>query len=110
MTAVAAAQPRARVRPAPAWPSYRFELIKLLAQWPVRLGLLACWLGPALLVAIISQQGSLPSDTVFGRWVGQTGWLGSLVVLTVSCRVVLPLGASLVAGGGVVPGDPAVTS
>jgi ABC-2 type transport system permease protein len=98
MTAAAAAQPRARVRPAPAWPSYRFELIKLLAQWPIRLVLLACWLGPALLVAVISQQSSLPSDTVFGRWMGQTGWAGSLVVLSFSCSWVLPLLTSLVAG------------
>jgi ABC-2 type transport system permease protein len=78
--------------------SYRFELVKLLAQWPVRLALAACWLGPALLVAVISGQSSLPSDTVFGRWMSQTGWAGSLVVLTFSCSWVLPLLTSLVAG------------
>jgi ABC-2 type transport system permease protein len=88
----------APARPAPVGRSYRFELVKLLAQWPVRLGLLACWLGPALVVAIISQQSSLPSDTVFGRWMGQTGWSGSLVVLTFSCSWLLPLLTSLVAG------------
>src|SRR4051812_7518409 len=96
MTATAIAQPRAR--PTSVRRGYRFELVKLLAQWPVRLGLLACWLGPALLVAIISQQSTLPSDTVFGRWMGQTGWAGSLVVLTFSCSWVLPLLTSLVAG------------
>ena len=37
-------------------------------------------------------------DTVFGRWMGQTGWAGSLVVLTFSCSWVLPLLTSLVAG------------
>jgi ABC-2 type transport system permease protein len=88
----------ADARPAPVGRRYRFELVKLLAQWPVRLGLLACWLGPALVVAIISGQSSLPSDTVFGRWMGQTGWAGSLVVLTFSCSWVLPLLTSLVAG------------
>lgn len=77
---------------------YRFELTKLLAQWPVRMALLACWLGPALLVAVISRQSSLPSDTVFGRWMGQSGWAGPLVVLTFSCSWVLPLLTSLVAG------------
>src|SRR4051812_12627512 len=82
----------------PVWRGYRFELIKLLAQWPIRLALLACWLGPALLVAIISQQSSLPSDTVFGRWMNQTGWAGALVVLTFCCSWVLPLLTSLVAG------------
>src|SRR5947208_6054395 len=90
--------PRAGTRPAPAWRSYRFELIKLLARWPIRLALLACWLGPAVLVAVISRQGSLPSDTVFGRWMGQSGWAGTLVVLTFSCSWVLPLLTSVVAG------------
>lgn len=98
MTAAAVSLPSAGARPAAVWPCYRFELVKLLAQWPIRLALLVCWLGPALLVAIISQQGSLPSDTVFGRWMGQTGWAGSLVVLTFCCSWVLPLLTSLVAG------------
>jgi ABC-2 type transport system permease protein len=97
-TAAATALPRAHVRPAPAWRSYRFELIKLLAQWPIRLALVACWLGPALIVAVISQQSSLPADTVFGRWMSQTGWAGSLVVLSFSCTWILPLLTSLVAG------------
>ena len=56
MSAAAVTLPRARARPAPVWPCYRFELVKLLAQWPIRLVLLGCWLGPALLVAVISQQ------------------------------------------------------
>jgi ABC-2 type transport system permease protein len=77
---------------------FRFELVKLLAQWPIRLAFLACWVGPALLVTVISRQSTLPSDTVFGRWMGQTGWAGSLVVLSFSCSWVLPLLASLVAG------------
>jgi ABC-2 type transport system permease protein len=98
MTTAAATLGRAEARTAPAWPSYRFELIKLLAQWPIRLALLACWLGPALLVAVISRQSSLPADTVFGRWMSQTGWAGSLVVLSFSCSWILPLLTSLVAG------------
>ena len=98
MTTAAVTLPRAETRPAPAWRSYRFEVIKLLAQWPIRLALLACWLAPALLVAAVSQQSSLPADTVFGRWMSQTGWAGPLVVLSFSCSWVLPLLTSLVAG------------
>jgi len=98
VTAAAVALPQAAARPALVGRAYRFELLKLLAQWPVRLALAACWLGPALLVAVISRQSSLPSDTVFGRWMGQTGWAGALVVLTFSCSWVLPLLTSLVAG------------
>ncbi|HEX5192284.1 MAG TPA: hypothetical protein VFW09_05725 [Solirubrobacteraceae bacterium] len=98
MTAGAIALPRPGAPPAPVRRGYRFELTKLLAQWPVRLALLACWLGPGLIVAVISHQSSLPSDTVFGRWMHQTGWAGPLVVLAFSGSWVLPVLASLVAG------------
>jgi len=77
---------------------YRFELVKLLAQWPVRLLILACWIGPALAVAAISQQSSLPADTLFGRWMHATGWAGPLVVLGFAGSWVLPLLTSVVAG------------
>lgn len=83
---------------APALRGYRFELVKLVVQWRVRLLLVACWLCPAVFVAAVSRQSSLPSDTVFGRWMGQTGWAGSLVVLSFCCTWVLPLVTSLIAG------------
>jgi ABC-2 type transport system permease protein len=98
VSTAAATLPRAGARPAPTWRGYRFELLKLLAQWPIRAALLACFLAPALLVAVISRQSSLPADTVFGRWMSQTGWAGSLVVLSFSCSWILPLLTSLVAG------------
>lgn len=99
--AAAVALPEERAAPARRAPlarAYRFELVKLLAQWPVRLVLLACCLGPALFVAVVSRQSSLPTDTVFGRWMGQTGWAGPLVILSFACSWVLPLLTSLVAG------------
>jgi ABC-2 type transport system permease protein len=98
VTAAAVTLRRADRRPVPTWRGYRFELIKLLAQWPIRLALVACWLGPALLVAVISHQTSLPADTLFGRYMSQTGWAGPLVVLSFSGTWVLPLLTSLVAG------------
>lgn len=98
MTAIAVARPSTGSRPTAVLRGYRFELVKLLAQWRIRLVLLACWVGPALLVAVMSTQSSLPSDTVFGRWMGQTGWAGSLVALSFCCSWVLPLVTSLVAG------------
>lgn len=98
MTTAAVTLPRSGIRPAPIWRNYRFELTKLLAQWPIRLALLACWVGPALLVAAISSQSSLPNDTLFGRWMNQTGWAGPLVVLSFSANWVLPLLTCLVAG------------
>ncbi len=98
MTATSVATPRAAARPARLRQGYHFELVKLLAPWRIRAVLAACWLGPALLVAVISQQSTLPTDTVFGRWMGSTGWAGSLVVLSFCCSWVLPLLTSLVAG------------
>jgi len=77
---------------------YRFELVKLLSQWRVRLLVLACWIGPAVFVAGVSQQSSLPVDTLFGRWMHATGWAGPLVVLGFSGTWALPLLTSIVAG------------
>lgn len=96
--AAAVALPRAATPQTPIWRTYRFELVKLLAQWPIRLLLVACCLGPALFVVVVSQQSSLPTDTVFGRWMGQTGWAGPLVILAFACSWGLPLLTSLVAG------------
>ncbi|MCU1668083.1 MAG: transporter permease [Blastococcus sp.] len=95
---VTVAPARVAARPAPALRGYRFELLKQFVQWRIRLLLLACWLGPAVFVAAVSRQSSLPSDTPFGRWMGQTGWAGSLVVLSFCCTWVLPQLTSLVAG------------
>jgi ABC-2 type transport system permease protein len=78
--------------------AYRFELVKLLSQWRVRLLIVACWLAPALFVAVISQQASLPVDTLFGRWMHATGWAGPLVILGFSGSWALPLLTSLIAG------------
>jgi ABC-2 type transport system permease protein len=77
---------------------YRFELVKLLSQWRVRLLILACWVGPGIAVAVVSQQSSLPADTLFGRWMHVTGWAGALVVLGFAGNWVLPLITSVVAG------------
>jgi ABC-2 type transport system permease protein len=77
---------------------YRFELVKLVSQWRIRLIVVACWLAPAAFVAVVSQQSSLPADTLFGRWMHATGWAGALVMLGFSGMWALPLLTSLVAG------------
>ncbi|MFJ5301170.1 ABC transporter permease [Streptomyces sp. NPDC088350] len=78
--------------------SYRFELVKLVSQWRIRLLVLACWVAPALFVAGVSRQSTLPSDTLFGRWMHATGWAGPLVMLGFAGSWALPLLTSLVAG------------
>jgi ABC-2 type transport system permease protein len=85
-------------RPVPLRRAYRFELVKLLSQWRVRLVVLACLVAPAGYTAIVSRQSSLPTDAVYGRWMGQSGWAGSLVVLVFLGTILLPLLTSLVAG------------
>ncbi|KUM99551.1 ABC transporter permease [Streptomyces yokosukanensis] len=77
---------------------YRFELVKLVSQWRIRLLVLACWIAPALFVAAVSQQSTLPADTLFGRWMLATGWAGPLVILGFSGTWALPLLTSVVAG------------
>jgi ABC-2 type transport system permease protein len=96
--APAAAAPPAAARPVSVTRAYRFELLKLFSPWRVRLLILACWLGPGLLVAGINQQSTLPSDTLFGRWMHATGWAGPLVTLGFAGAWALPLLTSVVAG------------
>lgn len=77
---------------------YRFELIKLTSQWRLRAVFLACLIVPALYTAVVSAQTSLPADSVYGRWMNQSGWAGSLVILVFMGTLVLPLLTSVVSG------------
>jgi ABC-2 type transport system permease protein len=85
-------------RRAPVYRGYRFELVKLVSQWRIRLLVLACWIAPAVFVAGVSRQSTLPVDTLFGRWMHATAWAGPLVLLGFSGTWALPLLTSLVAG------------
>lgn len=76
----------------------RFELLKLLTSWRTRGLLLICLAVPGLFIAAVSTQSTLPSDTVFGRWMLASGWADSLVVLAFSCTWVLPLLTAVIAG------------
>ena len=77
---------------------YRLEAVKLASQWRVRLLMAACWVVPGVFVAAVGQQSTLPTDTLFGRWMHATGWAGPLVVLGFSGTWALPLLTSVVAG------------
>ena len=99
MTATIAAPPSATApHRAGVARGYRFELVKLLSLWRVRLLIAAAWLGPAVVVAAAAKQGMLPSDTPFGRWLHATGWAAPLVGLGFSGTWALPLLTSVVAG------------
>jgi ABC-2 type transport system permease protein len=98
MSAIVVAEPVAPARRVSVARGYRFELVKLVSQWRIRLLVLACWVAPALFVAGVSGQSTLPSDTLFGRWMHATGWAGPLVMLGFAGSWALPLLTSLVAG------------
>ncbi|MEU4673736.1 ABC transporter permease [Amycolatopsis sp. NPDC023774] len=99
MTATLDAPPApVTTRPASVGRGYRFELVKLVSQWRIRLLVLACWIAPALFVGAVSQQSDLPVDTLFGRWMNATGWAGPLVMLGFAGSYALPLLTSVVAG------------
>jgi ABC-2 type transport system permease protein len=98
MTALAVDTPVPLAPPAPVTRCYRFELVKLFAQWRVRVLVLVCWIVPAIVVAAVSQQSSLPVDWLFGRWMSATGWAGALVLLGFAGTYALPLLTCIVAG------------
>ncbi|MFF4900838.1 ABC transporter permease [Streptomyces sp. NPDC001068] len=97
-TTHATGQAPAAARRVPVARGYRFELVKLVSQWRIRLLVFACWIVPALFVAGVSRQSTLPSDTLFGRWMHATGWAGPLVMLGFAGIWALPLLTSVVAG------------
>ncbi|MFE7217098.1 ABC transporter permease, partial [Streptomyces sp. NPDC057611] len=98
MTATATPERATGARRVPVARAYRFELVKLVSQWRIRLLVLACWIVPALFVAAVSLQSTLPSDTLFGRWMHATGWAGPLVMLGFAGTWALPMLTSVVAG------------
>ncbi|MGW1982611.1 ABC transporter permease [Streptomyces collinus] len=98
MTATVADGNVATARPVSVARGYRFEMFKLVAQWRIRLLVLACWLTPGLFVAAVGGQSTLPVDTLFGRWMHATGWAGPLVTLGFAGTWALPLLTSVVAG------------
>jgi ABC-2 type transport system permease protein len=98
MTATITEPDAPAARPVSVARGYRFELVKLVSQWRIRLLVLACWIAPGLFVAAVSQQSSLPTDTLFGRWMNATGWAGPLVMLGFAGLYALPLLTSVVAG------------
>jgi ABC-2 type transport system permease protein len=75
-----------------------WELRKLLAQTRVRIAVAVCALGPPLLALVLSQQPGTPKDTLFGRYVHDSGFALPLVVLGFAATWAFPLMTSIVAG------------
>lgn len=76
----------------------RVEFSKLLAQLPLRVLLAASVLVPVVFALGMRVSGVRPSDTLFGRWAGTTGFATSLFVLDWTAAWGVAVGAGLLAG------------
>ncbi len=82
----------------PLWLTYQWELEKLTAQFRTRLALLSVVAGPVLFAVGLKFATDVPADTLFGRWVGDSGFAIPLVVLGFAGAWGFPLLTCLVAG------------
>jgi ABC-2 type transport system permease protein len=74
------------------------ETTKLAAQWKVRLVLIACVAGPFAFAAALRLQSALPTDTLFGRAIDESGFAVPLVILGFAALWAFPAVASIVGG------------
>jgi ABC-2 type transport system permease protein len=78
--------------------SYRWEITKLAAQARTRASLAACLIAPFIFVFLLDRQDRVPKDTLFGRFVHDSGYATPLMLLGFAAQWVFPLLTSLVAG------------
>lgn len=76
----------------------RWELTKLAAQGRARWTLLICLLAPILIVLIVNAQQRPPKDSLYGRFIHESGFAVALLVLGFAAQWLLPLLTALVAG------------
>lgn len=100
--AVAAPQP-APTEPATPTPrllgaAVATELSRLRRQTRVRLMLGVCLLAPVAFALVVGLTGTLPADTLYGRWLTESGAALPLVVLAFAASWAFPLLGSVIAG------------
>ena len=76
----------------------RVEGTKIAAQAKTRILVAACVIGPFAFAAAMQLQSSVPSDTLFGRSVNESGYAASLVVLGFAGLWAFPVLTSVVGG------------
>ncbi len=74
------------------------EMAKLSAQLRARVLVAACVLGPVVFVGGEAVQSGVPADTLFGRWIHESGFAVSLLALGFCSQWVIPLLIGGVAG------------
>ena len=77
---------------------YRVESRKLLAQNRLRSVLGILLVAPWIFILLINHQDRLPLETLYGRYLKDTGYATPLAILVYASQWVLPLIAALLAG------------
>jgi ABC-2 type transport system permease protein len=77
---------------------YRVECRKLLAQPRVRSVLAVLLIAPWIFIGLLLHQDRLPLETLYGRYLKDSGYATPLVILVFSVQWLLPLIAALIAG------------
>lgn len=98
MSAAVAARARGATRLGEVGVVWHGELIKLGAHTRTRVVGGLCLIAPFAALAIFGAQSSVPEDTLFGRWVHDSGFALPLVILSFCSQWVLPVLAGVVAG------------
>ena len=80
------------------WDAVRWETVKLVAQMRSRVTLLVCLLAPIAVVAVTNAQQRPPKDSLFGRYLHESGFAVALLVLGYASQWILALLTALVAG------------
>jgi ABC-2 type transport system permease protein len=94
----AVALSRRTVPARPLWQTYQWELEKVSAQLRTRAAAAVCLLGPFAFAIGLKASSTVPADTLFGRWVDDSGYAVPLVVLGFVGSWGFPLLTALVAG------------
>src|SRR3954470_24020850 len=77
---------------------YRVEMRKLLSQTRVRAVLVFLAVAPWIYIGLILHQDRLPLETLYGRYLKDTGYATPLAILVYASQWLLPLIAALMAG------------
>jgi ABC-2 type transport system permease protein len=78
---------------------WRVEVSKLSAQLRIRIAVAVCLVIPVLYGVGESTQSGVPADTLFGRWIHESGFALALLILSFCSQYGLPLLIVAVAGG-----------
>jgi ABC-2 type transport system permease protein len=95
--AVRGQSPQRPARRAGTAVAYRWEITKLAALLRTRAMLIGCLIAPPVIVLVLRGQ-TPPADTLYGRYVHESGYAVPLLLLGFATQWVFPLLTSLVAG------------